>query len=229
MGSEDFQPNNRLEVAKRVFGDFVRRRPTDRIGLLTFARFSTLACPLTIDHAVLLNRLVETEMAEGDDDGTAIGMALASAVNHTRNSPARSRVVVLLTDGENNRSTIDPSTGASVARAFGVTVYTIGVGRVPSDPVVAPDDARASRPRSMLNESALEEIAASTGGRYFRASDVAALEAIFDEIDSLERTELPVARYATAREAFAPFAAIALVLALLELVARSGPLRRLGR
>ena len=226
MASEDFQPLNRLEVAKRVISEFVARRAVDRIGLITFARFSTLSCPLTVDRDVLTHRLQEVGLASGDDDGTAIGMALASAVNHLRRSPSKERVVVLLTDGENNRSTIDPETGAALAAAVGVRVYTIGVGRIAREVPLDPE-ATLPPPRAAFNEDALRAIADATDARYFRAGDVGALEAVFAEIDALEQTEVPTTSYRRTGERFAPFALAALGLALAELLLRRSVLRRL--
>lgn len=225
MASQDFQPDNRLEVAKRVITTFVDNRPGDRIGLVTFARFSTLRCPITIDHEVLKLQLSTAEMASGDDDGTAIGMALASSVNHLRRSPSKSRVVVLLTDGENNRSTIDPATGAAVARALGVSVYTIGVGRLPQE--LDPADADPGVARAAFNEDALREIAEATGGRYFRATEVAALGEVFSEIDALEKSPVTTPTYARTVEWFWVAALAALALAWLELALRHTLLRRL--
>jgi Ca-activated chloride channel family protein len=222
MASEDFQPDNRLSVAKRVIADFVDARPADRIGLVAFARFSVLKCPLTTDRDVLKRQLSEAEMATGDDDGTAIGMALASAVNHLRRSPARNRVVVLLTDGENNRSTIDPSTGAELARALDVKVYTVGVGRE-----MPADAASGGQPRAAFNEDALEAIAGATGGRYFRAADPGSLEAIFETVDALERSPVPSTVYRDVGELFAFPLAIGLLLAAAELLLRHSLLRRL--
>jgi Ca-activated chloride channel family protein len=226
MASEDFQPLNRLEVAKRVISAFVDGRPGDRVGLIAFARFSVLKCPLTVDHELLELQLASTRMASGDDDGTAIGMALASSVRHLQRSPARSRVVVLLTDGENNRSTIDPSTGAELARAMGVTVYAIGVGRVP---VAAPGEGSqpSDRPRAGFNVASLEQLASATGGRYFRADDVTTLQSVFRTIDALERSPVPAPSYLWRKELFWIPASLALAAAALELLLRHTLLRRL--
>lgn len=222
MASEDFQPENRLEVAKRVIGEFVDGRPGDRVGLVAFARFSVLKCPLTTDHDVLKRQLAGASMAAGDDDGTAIGMALASAVNHLRRSTAASRVVVLLTDGENNRSTIDPSTGAEIARALGVKVYTVGVGRAPRE-----EDTDGDEPLAAFNEEALESIAAATGGRYFRAVDPETLREIFDTVDTLERSPVETPSYRRVTEWYALPLLVALLAAASELLLRHSLLRRL--
>jgi Ca-activated chloride channel family protein len=221
MASEDFPPLNRLDVARRVISAFVDGRPGDRVGLVAFARYSVLKCPLTVDHDLLKAQLAGSRMASGEDDGTAIGMALASAVRHLRRSPARSRVVVLLTDGENNRSTIDPATGAALASSLGVKVYAIGIGRAPS---VGADGAG---PAAGFNEAALRSLADATGGRYFRGDDVTTLGAVFAEIDALERSPVPITRYRRRREWFVIPAVLAMVAAGLELALRHTALRRI--
>ncbi len=227
MASADFPPRNRLDVAKSVIAGFVDGRPGDRVGLIAFARFSVLKSPLTIDHELVKFQLDATRMASGDDDGTAIGMALASAVRHLRRSPTRSRVVVLLTDGENNRSTIDPSTGAELARALGVTVYAIGVGRAPSDEAQPRERTERATPRAGFNEASLTELATATGGQYFRAADASALEAVFETIDRLERSPVAAPTFVRRREWFAVPLALALVAIALELLLRHTLLRRL--
>ncbi len=226
MASADYPPLSRFDVAKRVITSFVEGRPGDRLGLITFARYSTLKCPLTIDHEILKFQLDGAEMATGDDDGTAIGMALASAVNHMRRSPAESRAIVLLTDGENNRSTIDPATGAELARAMGVRVYAIGVGKEAVDegsPTGATGAQQVQSPG--FNQRALKSIAQATGGAYFRAADVTTLEQVFRTIDSLERSPVPVPQPGRSTELFWIAAAAALAAGVLELVLRSTALR----
>lgn len=227
MGSQDFQPLNRLEVAKRVITAFVEGRPVDRIGLITFARFSTLKCPLTLDHELLRAQLSKAELASGDDDGTAIGMALASAVNHLRRSPAKSRIVVLLTDGENNRSTIEPETGAELARSFGARVYTIGVGRNVEDRPQQPPDPFANRRHAAFNAEGLQAISAATSGRYFGAEDLASLSAVFATIDELERSPVPAPSDVETTERFQALLLSGLLLAAVDLLLRHTLLRRL--
>lgn len=229
MASQDFSPDNRLEVAKRIIGEFIQRRPGDRLGLVSFARFSALRCPLTTDHEILVEQLNRTGMSAGDDDGTAIGMALASAVNHLRRSPAASRIAVLLTDGDNNRSTIDPATGIELARSFGVKIYTVGVGR---SPIGSEDDgADASKDlapqKGTFNERGLHDIAEATGGRYNRAEDTAGFEAIFSEIDALERSPVVEAKKLIVAQYFWAPAMFALALMVGELVLRHGLFRKI--
>jgi Ca-activated chloride channel family protein len=192
MAAEDFRPLNRLYVAKETAREFVRQRPHDRIGVVGFAATAFLQCPLTLDHDRLL------ELAEGLDfglaeDGTAIGMGLATAVGGLRLSQTPSKVIVLLTDGENNRGAVDPLTGAELARALGVKVYTVLVGRGGVVPVPVDDPIRGRRVdmvRMDVDETVLRDIAQRTGGRFFRAHDSAALGQIYSAIDRLERAPI---------------------------------------
>jgi len=227
MGSEDFQPRNRLEVAKAVISDFIAGRTSDRIGLVAFAGFSFLKCPLTTDYKLLSFLLESTKMTEPENDGTAIGMALANAVNHLRASGAKSRVIILLTDGENNVSTIEPATGAELARAMGIKVYAVGVGRE-AKPVGAGDQPGPPNPAQQpasINEDSLKQIAQITGGSYFRATDSDSLRRIFQEIDKLEKTEIDVKRFHRFTELFAPYALSGLLLLLVELLLHHSWLR----
>jgi Ca-activated chloride channel family protein len=197
MAAEDFRPANRLAVAKETARDFIRQRSHDRIGLVAFAATAFTQCPLTLDHDAL------TELLSGLDfglaeDGTAIGMGLATAVAGLRESKTPSKVVVLLTDGQNNRGAIDPLTGAELARALGVKVYTVLAGRGGVVPVPV-DDPMLGRRTEMVqmdvDEESLRQIAARTGGRFFRALDPAALAGIYAEIDRLERAPLRAVEY----------------------------------
>src|SRR6266850_1552864 len=177
MRAEDFRPRNRLFVAKETAREFIRQRPHDRIGLVAFAATAFTQCPLTLDHSVLLDLLdgLDFGMAE---DGTAIGMGLATSVARLRESKTPSKVVVLLTDGQNNRGAIDPLTGAELAHALGIRVYTVLVGRGGVVPVPADDPVlgrRIEMVRMDVDEGALREIARRTGGRFFRATDPRAL------------------------------------------------------
>ncbi|MBI1796894.1 MAG: VWA domain-containing protein [Candidatus Eisenbacteria bacterium] len=197
MRAEDFVPRNRLFVAKETAREFIRQRPHDRIGLVAFAATAFTQCPLTLDHGVLIELLdgIEFGMAE---DGTAIGMGLATAVARLKESRTPSKVVVLLTDGENNRGEIDPLTGAELARTMGVKVYTVLVGRGGMVPVPVDDPIygrRVQMERMDVDEGALREIAARTGGRYFRAVDSDALAGIYAEIDRLERAPIRSIEY----------------------------------
>jgi Ca-activated chloride channel homolog len=189
MSAQDFQPRNRLSVAKETAREFIRRRSHDRIGLVGFAATAFTQCPLTLDHDAL------SELLDGLDfglaeDGTAIGMGLATAVARLRESRTPSKVIVLLTDGANNRGQIDPLTGADLARALGVKVYTILVGRGGLVPVPLDDPLLGRRIQMMQMEVdpvTLQEIAQRTGGRFYRATDAGALAGIYGEIDRLER------------------------------------------
>jgi Ca-activated chloride channel homolog len=197
MRAEDFRPRNRLYVAKETAREFIRQRPHDRIGLVAFAATAFTQCPLTLDHAVLVDLLdgIDFGMAE---DGTAIGMGLATSVARLKESKTPSKVVVLLTDGENNRGAIDPLTGAELARTLGVKVYTVLVGRGGVVPVPVDDPVfgrRVELVRMDVDEGALREIAARTGGRFFRAVDTDALTSIYASIDRLERAPIRSIEY----------------------------------
>jgi Ca-activated chloride channel family protein len=205
MASLDFEPANRLQAAKVVISDFVQKRPYDQIGLVVFASNAFSQSPPTTDHQVLLRLLDRIELSTdlGIDDGTAIGMGLANAGNMLRDSDAESKVVILLTDGVNNAGEIDPLTAAEAAEALGIKVYTIGMGRPGQVPVPSIDlfgRETVVYQESTLDEDALQEIADVTGGLYFRAEDTAGLKEIYDEIDSLEKSQVEVERYTRYRE-----------------------------
>lgn len=192
MMTEDF-PGNRLAEAKRVVERFVKGRKSDRIGLVVFADLAVTRSPLTLDHEMLLSFLSEVDFAPSEQGGTALGMGLASAVNRLRKSDARSKIVVLVTDGRNNRGQIGPQAAAEAARAIGVRVYPVGVGTDGEAPI--PLNLGRGRTsyrlqRSELDEPLLREIAEHTDGRYFRATDAAGLAQVFDSIDALEQTEI---------------------------------------
>ncbi|MBC7188338.1 MAG: VWA domain-containing protein [Calditrichaeota bacterium] len=220
MLAEDFKPKNRVEAAKEVAAQFIRGRKSDRIGLVVFAGKSFTQCPLTMDYGVLLTFMsqIEPGMIE---DGTAIGMGLANAVNRLRQSTAKSKVVILLTDGRNNRGEIDPLTAARIARAFKVRVYTIGVGTRGEALYPVQDPFFGKRYVRMpveIDEDLLKEIARITGGRYFRATDTAALARIYQEIDELEKTKIEVKEYTTYKELFTRFLAVAFAALMVEVV-----------
>lgn len=224
MGARDFGDETRLEVAKKMIDRFISARKADRLGLITFAAYSQLRCPLTLDHEILRGILAGVELVDRADleaNGTAIGLALTSSVDHLR-SDARSRVVVLLTDGDNNVTTVEPQTAAEVARVKGVKVYTIGVGsrglvQMPSTDPSDPDGTYRMQ-QAGFNEDVLKQISSTTGGKYFPASDAESLERIFDEIDRLERSQIEVQRYEHYRERYLPFVVAALLLLLLDLL-----------
>lgn len=225
MQAEDLKPN-RLEAAKAVATDFVIARPNDNIGLVVFAGESFTQCPLTTDHAVLVNlfKSVKFGMIE---DGTAIGLGLANAVNRMKDSPTKSKVVILLTDGSNNRGDIDPATAAEIAKTFGIRVYAVGVGSYGQArvPVQTPMGVQYMTMDSEFDEETLRRIASTTGGEYFRATDNSSLKAIYEKIDQLEKSKIRVREYSKRSEHFAPFILAALVCLLLEILLRYFVLR----
>jgi Ca-activated chloride channel family protein len=208
MASLDFEPQNRLEAAKAVIADFVQGRPYDRIGLVVFASNAFSQSPTTTDHNVLLRLLDRAELSTdlGIEDGTAIGMGLATAGNMLKDSDARSKVIVLLTDGVNNAGEIAPLTAAEAAKALGIKIYTIGMGRPGQVPVPVRDVFGGEQivyQESSLDEGTLQQIAGITGGRYYRAQDSAGLQQIYDEIDALEKSQVEVERHTRYRELMA--------------------------
>jgi Ca-activated chloride channel family protein len=219
MAAEDFQPRNRIEVAKEVVGEFVRRRASDRIGLVVFAGRSLTKSPPTTDTAVLLRQLDDVRL-EMLPDGTAIGSGLATALTRLRRSQAKSRVIVLVTDGDNNAGEIDPATAADMAKAMEVRVYTILVGRggrVPlpvraRDPFTGAVVTETVMADVKVNPDLLQRIAERTGGEFFRAEDSAALREVFDRVDRLEKSEIKTAAYRRYRELFPPVVALAAAL-----------------
>lgn len=220
MLAEDFAPSNRMEVAKRQAVGFIRGRTADRIGLVAFAGEALTLVPATLDYPVL-ERAVQDIRIGVLEDGTAIGSGLATAVNRLRRLPEESRVVLLLTDGENNRGAIDPRTAAEAARALGIRVYTVGVGtegeaRIPTGRGLS--GFRYEMLPVRIDEALLQEVAEMTGGRYFRAKDSEALSRIFRQIDELERTPIETVRFTRYAEMSRPFLLAGVVLLLVELV-----------
>ncbi len=222
MLAQDFNPD-RLEVCKRVAVEFVNKRQYDRIGLAVFSGEAFTQCPLTTDHRVL------TDFIEGLrcgilEDGTAIGMGLATAVNRIKDSPGKSKVVILLTDGVNNAGYVKPLTAAEIAKEFGVKVYTIGVGQ--EGTAVSPISRRSDgsyvmgMARVEIDEELLKQISEMTGGRYFRATTARSLEKIYDEIDRLEKTEIDVTSVKRYSEEFYRFIWLALCLLVIEILLR---------
>jgi len=204
MLAEDFQPQNRMEVAREKLKRFVTGRKSDRVGLVAFSGEALTQVPLTTDYPVVLAAIDNLQVGQLED-GTAIGTAIATAANRLRNSPGRSRVMVLLTDGENNRGAIDPRTAAQAAGAFGIRIYTIGVGSEGMAPVPVGRGLFGLRYENRpvkIDEPLLTEIAATTGGRYFRAKDAAALQAIYEQIDRLERSSVEAKAYIRYTERF---------------------------
>jgi Ca-activated chloride channel family protein len=220
MLAEDFAPSNRLEVAKRQAIGFVRGRQADRIGLVAFAGEALTQVPVTLDYPVLERSILDLRIGTLED-GTAIGSGLATAVNRLRRVPSKSKVVLLLTDGENNRGAIDPRTAAEAAATLGVRVYTIGVGtegeaRIPTGRGLS--GFRYEMLPVRIDEALLTDIANLTGGRYFRAKDSDALSRIFGQIDQLEKSQVEMIQYRSADESTRPFLAIGVAALALELL-----------
>ena len=225
MLGEDFKPN-RLEAAKQVASEFVTARPNDQIGLVVFAGESFTQCPLTTDHAVLIN-LFQSVKFGIIEDGTAIGLGLANAVNRMKDSKTKSKVIILLTDGSNNSGDIDPQTAAQIAQTFGIRVYAIGVGSYGEVkvPIQTPYGTQYGTMNSEFDEQTLKNIAQTTGGEYFRATDNSSLRAIYQQIDQLEKTKIRVREFSKRSENFAPFLLLALGCGLIELILRYFVLR----
>jgi Ca-activated chloride channel family protein len=228
MLSEDFQPQNRLEVAKDKVKQFILGRHSDRIGLVAFAGEALTQVPLTVDYPVLL-AAVDNLQAGQLEDGTAIGTAIATAANRLRNAPGHSRVLILLTDGENNRGAIDPRTAAQAAAAVGVKIYTIGAGTEGMAPVPVGRGLMGMRYEYRpveIDEGLLRDVATTTGGRYFRAVDAAALQRIYAQIDQLEQDPVRAHTYVRYTDLYRwPLAVAVIALALEALISLwKGPL-----
>lgn len=227
MMAEDLKPN-RLEASKVVASEFILSRPNDNIGLVVFAGESFTQCPLTTDHAVLINLFngVNYGLIE---DGTAIGLGLANAVNRIKDSKARSKVIILLTDGSNNRGDIAPITAAEIAQSFGIRVYAIGVGSYGkvNIPVQTPMGLQYQLMDSEFDEKSLQNIATMTGGQYFRATNNNKLRSIYQEIDQMEKTKIDVREYNKKNEEFYIFAIVALLLLVAEVLLRNTVLKRI--
>jgi Ca-activated chloride channel homolog len=220
MTAQDLLPN-RLEAAKTVAADFINRRVTDRIGIVIFAGESFTQCPLTTDHRVLLSA-VENIHNGLLEDGTAIGSGLGTSVDRLRTGKSKSRVVILLTDGENNGGLIDPKTAKEIAKAFKIKVYTIGVGTdgYAPQPVNTSLGVQMQNTKVTIDEKLMKEIANETGGKYFRAKDNAGLAKIYEDIDALEKTKVEISTLTKYTEKFFPFVIAALALLLLEVLLR---------
>lgn len=225
MLAEDFQPN-RMEAGKNIAIDFIKNRPDDRIGLVIFSGESFTQCPLTIDHEVLINLFKDIKNGM-IDDGTAIGMGLATAVNRLKESEAKSKVIILLTDGSNNTGSIPPITAAEIAKQFNIRVYTVGLGTkgFAPYPVQTPMGIQYQRIPVDVDEVTLGKIADITGGKYFRATNNETLKNIYEQIDKLEKAKIDVTQYHKKTELFLPLAIIALLLLLLEFALKNTVLR----
>lgn len=229
MKAEDFKPQNRLGAAKEVIEEFIKSRRNDRIGLVVFSRFSFTQCPLTLDYGVLLNLLDKIHIGM-IEDGTAIGTAIANSVNRLRYSTAKSKVIILLTDGINNAGKIDPLTAAKTANALGIKIYTIGAGR-PGEALYPVEDPifgkRYVRMDTEIDEVLLNEIAKETGGMYFRAKDEKGLKEIYETIGKLEKTKIETKEYANYTELVGYFLLPGLLILLTEIVMSNTIFRKL--
>lgn len=218
MLARDFTPD-RISAAKDIAIEFIAQRPTDRIGIVVFAGESYTQCPLTTDRSTLINLMkeVQTDLIE---DGTAIGNGLATAVARMAESDAKSRVIILLTDGVNNSGEISPQTAAEIAKTYGIRVYTIGVGAngTAPYPVMTPWGVEMQRVEVEIDEDLLQSIAETTGGRYFRATDNTKLAEIYSEINKMEKARTTIDSFPVYKELFPRYAIAALVLLLLELL-----------
>ena len=227
MLARDLVPD-RISASKDIAIEFIAQRPTDRMGIVVFAGESFTQCPLTTDRATLINLMkeVQTDLIE---DGTAIGNGLATAVARMKDSDAKSRVVILLTDGVNNRGEISPQMAAEIAKTYGVRVYTIGVGKegMAPYPVMTPWGVEVQNVKVEIDEALLAEIAESTGGRYFRATDNTKLAEIYSEINKMEKARTTVDSFPVYKELFDKYALLALLAILLELVFNWFVIRRL--
>jgi Ca-activated chloride channel family protein len=227
MLARDFTPD-RINASKDIAIEFISQRPSDRMGIVVFAGESFTQCPLTTDRATLINMMkeVQTDLIE---DGTAIGNGLATAVARMKDSDAKSRVVILLTDGVNNRGEITPQMAAEIAKTYGIRVYTIGVGAngMAPYPVMTPWGVEVQNVKVEIDEDLLSEIADATGGRYFRATDNTKLAEIYSEINKMEKARTTVDSFPVYKELFGPFALAALFALLLELFFKWFIIRRL--
>ena len=232
MLAEDLKPN-RIEAAKQVAAEFIAGRPNDNIGLTIFAGEAFTQCPMTTDHASLLNLLqgVRTDIATRGliEDGTAIGMGLANAVSRLKDSKAKSKVVILLTDGSNNRGDISPMTAAEIAKSLGIRVYTIGVGtnKVAPYPMVVAGGVQYVNIPVEIDSKTLNDIAAATDGDFYRATNNKELQNIYKEIDKLEKSKLSVKTFSKKYDAYQPFTMVAILLLLLEILLRITVFRKL--
>ena len=227
MLARDFQPD-RIEAAKDVASQFISGRPTDNIGLVIFAGESFTLCPMTTDRTVLLNMLKEVKCGM-IDDLTGIGDGLATAISRLKDGPAKSKTIILLTDGTNNTGDITPETAAQIAKTFGIRVYTIGVGTKGEAPypVMSPYGITYRNMPVEIDEVTLQKIADTTGGKYFRATSKDVLKNIFSEIDKLEKTKLVVKEFSNKEELFVTWGIAVLVLLLIEMLLRHTLLRNI--
>jgi Ca-activated chloride channel family protein len=229
MRAEDFKPHNRLHVAKQVIKEFIEGRQSDRIGLVVFSKQSFTQCPLTLDYGVLFSFLDQVNFGM-IEDGTAIGLAIANAVNRLRESDAESKVVILLSDGRNNAGQIDPITAAQAAKTMKVKIYTVGAGKPGNAPIPVDHPIFGKRyvwAETEIDESTLMQIAQLTGGEYFRAKDEEALARIYKQISGMEQTKIEVKEYLQYNELFSNYAFAGLLFLLVEIVLANTRYRRI--
>ena len=229
MLAQDFKPN-RVEALKEIAQRFIEKRPNDNMGLTMFAGEAYTQCPLTTDHAVLMNlyNSVDCNMAARGiiDDGTAIGDGIMNAILRLKESQAKSKVIILLTDGVNNSGNISPQTAAEIAKKYGIRIYTIGIGRNGMAPYPLPTGGTAMLPVE-IDEETMTKISRETGGQYFRAQKNAELDAIYQDIDKMERTKFNVKQFSRRGELYQPFSLAAMAVLLLEILLRTVVLKRL--
>lgn len=229
MLAQDFKPN-RVEALKAIAQQFIERRPNDNIGLTIFAGEAYTQCPLTTDHSVLMNLYssVDCNMAARGiiNDGTAIGDGIMNAILRLKDSQAKSKVIILLTDGVNNSGNISPTTAAEIAQKYGIRIYTIGIGTTGMAPYPLPTGSTVMLPVE-IDEPTMNRISKETGGRYFRAQKNADLSAVYSDIDKMERTKFNVKEFSKRNELFEPYALAAFIVLLLEILLRYIVLKRL--
>ncbi len=227
MLAEDLRPN-RIEAAKRVAADFIKERPTDLIGMVIFSGESFTQCPITSDHAVLLNLMDEIKSGVLED-GTAIGEGLATAIARIKDSKAKSKVIILLTDGVNNKGQVSPVTAGEIAKTFGIRVYTIGVGKngTAPYPFQTPFGIQYQNVPVEIDEGIMQEISSATDGKYFRATNNNKLKEIYGEIDKMEKTKVEVTEFRRYTEEYLPYVLLAAAFFILEITLRLTLLRSL--
>ncbi|OGF44242.1 MAG: aerotolerance regulator BatA [Candidatus Firestonebacteria bacterium RIFOXYC2_FULL_39_67] len=230
MKAEDFKPNNRLGVAKSVASDFVKGRSNDRIGIVVFSAVSLLQCPLTSDYGAVIDFMKSIDIGMTQTDGTAIGNALATSVDRLKDSKAKSKIIILLTDGRNNMGEVDPVTAAKLATAFNIKIYTIGVGKEGEAPFPVDDPMFGKRYvyiKEDLDEVTLKAIAETTEGMYFRATSAEALKEIYKQINKMEKTEIKGIEYTEYTDHYISLLIIALLLFVAEVILDNTVLRKL--
>ncbi len=227
MLAQDFKPD-RLEASKSIASEFINSRPNDRMGLVVFSGKSFTQCPLTTDHAVLINLFKGIKFGL-IDDGTAMGEGIATAINRIKNSTAKSKTIILLTDGVNNAGSMAPITAAEIAKTYGIRIYTIGVGTLGQAPypVQTPFGTQIQMMNVEIDEPVLKQIAQMTDGKYFRATNNEKLREIYKEIDKLEKTKIAVKEYRKHKEEFFPFVLIAVMFLFIELLLKFTLLKKI--